>query len=122
MFIIDALGNVERTSIYLSRPSSEPLACLDEFINEETANMVRGLNQQQELTFEVNRQDNDWYEYIQEGMYLYVDDVGFFKMKQPQIEFDGIKEIKKVEAYSCDGESSQPVHNSSQPSDVLPSS
>ncbi len=102
MFLLDSLNNIEKTSIYLSRPSGEPLACLDEYIDEQTANMKRGLNQQQELSFTINRKDNNWYEFIQEGMYLYVETVGLFRMKQPSVNYDGIKEMKTVEANSCD--------------------
>lgn len=104
MFLLDSLNNIERVSIYLSRPSGEPLACLDEYIEEQTANMVRGLNQQQELTFTINKQNNDWYEYIQEGMYLYVETVGLFRMKQPSVNIDGVKETKVINALSCDVE------------------
>ena len=104
MFLLDSLDNIERVSIYLSRPSGEPLACLDEYIDEQSANMVRGLNQQQELTFTINKQNNNWYEYIQEGMYLYVEAVGLFRMKQPSVSIDGIKETKTVNALSCDVE------------------
>ena len=104
MYILDSIGNLESLSIYLSRPSGEPLGCLDEYIDEQTASLVRGLNQQQELSFEIIRQDNDWYEYIQEGMYLFVETVGIFKMKQPRITYNGEKETKIVTAYSCDNE------------------
>ena len=104
MFIKDSIGNIERHSIYLSKPSGELLGCLDEFIDELSANLTRGLNQQLQLSFEINRLDNGWYEYIQEGMYLVVDTVGIFKMKQPQISNNGSVEIKNVIAFSCDNE------------------
>ena len=104
MFLLDGLNNIEKASIYLSRPSGEPLACLDEYIDETSARIVRGLNQQQELSFTINRKDNPWYEHIQEGMYLYVETIGLFRMKQPNISYDGIKETKNISANSCDNE------------------
>ena len=111
MFLLDSLDNIEKTSIYLSRPSGEPLACLDEYIDESSARMKRGLNQQQELSFTINRQDNSWYEYIQEGMYLYVETIGLFRMQQPSVEYDGVKEIKTVSALSVDNELEDKVLN-----------
>lgn len=104
MFLLDKLDNIEKVSIYLSRPSGEPLACLDEYIDESSAKMKRGLNQQQELSFTINRQDNYWYEYIQGGMYLYVETIGLFRMQQPSIDYDGVKETKTVSALSVDNE------------------
>lgn len=111
MFLLDSLDNIEKTSIYLSRPSGEPLACLDEYIDESSARMKRGLNQQQELSFTINRQDNSWYEYIQEGMYLYVETIGLFRMQQPSVEYDGVKETKTVSAPSVDNELEDKVLN-----------
>ena len=111
MFLLDSLDNIEKTSIYLSRPSGEPLACLDEYIDESSARMKRGLNQQQELSFTINRQDNSWYEYIQEGMYLYVETIGLFRMQQPSVEYDGVKETKTVSALSVDNELEDKVLN-----------
>lgn len=104
MFTKDSIGNIERHSIYLLRPSGTLLGCLDEYIDEDSANLVCGLNQQYKLSFEINRLNNGWYEYIQEGMYLVVETIGIFKLKQPQITNNGFSESKSVTAYSCDNE------------------
>lgn len=108
MFSIDILGNLERLSIYLSRPSGELLTCLDEDIDENSASLTVGVNQQYELQFQINRSTDSslvtWYDYIQEGMYLFVEKVGLFKMNQPSIDIDGVRETKSVIAHSCDVE------------------
>ena len=104
MVLLDSFNNAETVSIYLSRPSGELIGCLDEYIDTKSASMVRGLNQQQELSFLINKNDNPWFEHLQEGMYLYVDTIGLFRIKQPPISCDGIKEIKSINAVSCDSE------------------
>ncbi len=104
MVLLDSFNNAETVSIYLSRPSGELIGCLDEYIDTKSASMVRGLNQQQELSFSINKNDNPWFEHLQEGMYLYVDTIGLFRIKQPPISCDGIKEIKSINAVSCDSE------------------
>lgn len=107
MFSIDIYNNPEPLSIFLSQPSGNIISCIDEFINTDDARLTVGLNQQLELNFSVTiALDNilPFYESLQEGMYLFVEKFGLFKMKQPTIESDGSKETKIVTALSCDCE------------------
>lgn len=104
MFLMGGIDDLIRASIYLAKPSGEILGCLDEYINEQSCKLVRGLNQQQELSFTIQSNLNDWYEYIQEGMYLYLEKDGLFRITQPTIECSGVNEVKTVVAKSCDVE------------------
>lgn len=106
MFHIDLFGNLQPTSIYVVRPSGQVLGNIDEIINETTASLSVGLNQQYTFEAEVNKIDGktDWYEYLQEGMYLFLENIGLFKMYQNPVLLDGVKETKTVTAYSIDSE------------------
>ena len=107
MFILDNYKNIQPLSIYLVRPNGTILGCIDDYIEESNTSLTIGINQQYELTFDfVTQYDehNTFRDYIQEGMYLYVDKVGLFKIFQPDISIDGAKEIKSVTALSCDSE------------------
>lgn len=107
MFTIDHFCNPEPLSIYLAKPSGELVKCIDKQIDENNSSLSLGINQQYELNFTVYRdsaEDPSWYDHLQEGMYLFVEKIGLFKMKQPGISLDGVKESKTVTAYSCDVE------------------
>lgn len=106
MLDYNPINNTEPLGIYISNPAGELLFCINDNIDEESASLRIGLNQQFELEFTVIKTlDSEyWYEYLQEGMYLFVENIGLFKMSQPQIEIDGIKETKTISARSCDCE------------------
>lgn len=107
MFSVDVFNNLEPLSIYLTKPSGSIICCLDRDINEGDARMTVGLNQQLQLDFSITNDytnENTPYDSLQEGMYLFVEKIGLFKMKQPAIENDGIKETRNITAYSCDVE------------------
>ena len=107
MFSVDVFNNLEPLSIYLSKPSGKIICCLDKDVNEDDAKITIGLNQQLQLQFTTTNDytnENTSYDALQEGMYLFVEKIGLFKMKQPSIENDGMKEIKNITAYSCDVE------------------
>jgi hypothetical protein len=107
MFNVDIYNNPEPLSIFLAQPSGKIICCLDEFINTDDTSLVIGLNQQYELDFTITNSLNDIqtsYEAIQEGMYLFVEKIGLFKMKQPSVKNNGITETKTVIAFSCDCE------------------
>jgi len=107
MFTINYFNKLEPLSIYLARSSGELIVCLDEYIDESSSSLSVGLNQQYELNFTVCRnseENTSWYDHLQEGMYLFVEKTGLFKMKQPGISADGVKESKTITAYSCDVE------------------
>lgn len=107
MFSVDIFENAEPMSIYLSRPDGQIVCALDPYIDEQSSSLTIGLNQQYELHITVRKPSDDhinWFDSIQEGMYLFVERVGLFKMKQPVMTIDGSKETKTVTAYSCDVE------------------
>lgn len=104
MFYLDLNGNLEPLSIYLARPDKTLLGSLYGIIDESSASLEIGINKHYSLSFNVVRTEDNtsWYEYIQEGMYLFVEGIGFFKINNPEITLDGAKETKSVLAYSCD--------------------
>jgi len=105
MFSINLFNQLEPLSIYVVKPIGEVLGCLDNEINESTSSLTVGLNQQYELTFEIHKtEDSIWFDYLQEGMYLLVEKIGLFKMKQPEISLNGYNDTKHITAYSCDVE------------------
>ncbi len=101
----------EMLSINLVRVDGSVIGCLDDIIIEDSASLSIGLNEQCELKFDVKKRADgasedtpSWYDYINEGMYLWVEKVGLFKVNQPTIVHDGETESKTVEAYSCESE------------------
>lgn len=105
MYSLNFFDNLESLSIYLTRPNGDMLACLDNYIDENSVSLLIGLNQQYELSFDIyfdEDSESSWRDYIQEGMYLLVEKIGLFKMNQPESTLDGIKEVKRITAYSCD--------------------
>jgi len=107
MFTIDYFNKPEPLSIYLAKPSGELIVCLNEYVDESSSSLSVGLNQQYELNFTVRTNSGEkpsWYDHLQEGMYLFVEKTGLFKMKQPGISTDGVKEEKSITAYGCDVE------------------
>ena len=102
---LDVFGNPEPLNIYVTRVDGEILGCINDIIEEDSASLTVGLNQQYSLEFTATKTDgNDWYDYLHEGMYLLVQDVGLFRMRQPSISLDGQKETKSISASSCDSE------------------
>ena len=108
MFTTNYSGHIEPLSIYLIRPNGDALSCLDDYIDESSCSLSIGINEQFVLNFDIvfdeETVDNSWCDYIQEGMYLFVEKIGIFKMLQPEISLDSSKEIKSVTANSCDVE------------------
>ena len=106
MFNKDYWDNPEPLSIYLARPNGDIISNIDDCIEEDSASLTIGVNQQYELNFSVrfSVNDNTIADYLQEGMYLLVDKVGLFKMLQPSSTYDGSTDLNSVTAYSCDSE------------------
>lgn len=94
----------EPLSIYLARPDCSILCCLDEFIDAKTASLKICVNAQYELSFTLMRSGNKWFDYVKEGMQLFVEHVGYFKIGQPSVAIDPDKESKEVSAKGCDSE------------------
>lgn len=73
-------------------------------IQEETVSLVRKLNGLWELEFTVTQpkdQPDISYEMLQEGLYLFVETVGYFKMRQPNETIDPAVMSKRIMAYGC---------------------
>ena len=106
MYKLDIFNNPEPLSIYLAKVDGTVLGCLDTIIDTSNVSLTIGINQQFELSFSVASCEGmtNWYDYLHEGMYLLVEKVGLFKMNQPSITNDGVKEIKSIKAYSCESE------------------
>ena len=105
MFSLNIFNNPEPLSIYLVKVDGTIIGSLDNIIDKSTATLNISLNKQYELNFDIVKRYDDkenWYEYIHEGMYLFVDRVGLFKMEQPAIENDLLKEKKTIRAFSID--------------------
>lgn len=96
----------EPATIYVCNVMGDVLYPLDN-IEKEDASLKRQLNGQSELSFTYTKGKNDddaAYDVLEEGMYLYVEDVGHFKMRQPVVRIDSATESKTITAYSCDVE------------------
>ena len=107
MFSINTNGSLAPLDIFLLRPDGSILCSLNHYIDETSASLTINLNQQDELSFSITTSPSDrlkWFDSLQEGLYLMVERVGLFKMKQPTISRDGIKETKQVTASSCEVE------------------
>lgn len=105
MYQLDIFGNPEPLSIYLAKVDGSIIGCLDNIIVENNSNLSVGINKQFELDLEIIKsEDDNWYDYLHEGMYLFVEKIGLFKMNQPSISNNGTRETKSIRAYSVESE------------------
>lgn len=102
----------EPSNIFLCKPNNEVLYQLNG-IDEETASITINLNNQYELSFDYFRYINSFdsklvesngYHDLVVGMKIFVDNIGYFRIKYPPMKFDGNKETKTVNAISEDCE------------------
>lgn len=105
MFSINAIGDLEPCSMYVARPDEYIVMSLDEYIDDESCSLNVGINDQfsidMVLTFDIDDSNSD---YIQEGMYIIVDNIGKMRLEQPSIEINGCKKVYTVKALgsSCE--------------------
>lgn len=105
MFLLNVFGNPQPLSIYLSKADGEVLTILNNIIVEDSANLSLGLNQQYELSFDIKTDSDDiWLQYITEGMYLFVEKIGLFRVYDTPIQRDGVTDTKSITAQSVDSE------------------
>lgn len=107
MFTVNSLGNLEGLDIYIARPSGEILGSLLDEIDLDSVSLTDNLQSYRELSFDISTDiDNKstWFDYIQEGMQLFVEKYGWFKLDQPTESLDGRQVIKSINAYSCESE------------------
>lgn len=96
----------EPSNIYVCNVMGDMLYPLDD-IDKDSVSMHERLNGQSELSFTYTKSkevDATAYDVLEEGMYLYVEDIGHFKTRQPSIRIDAATESKAITAYSCDVE------------------
>lgn len=76
-------------------------------LDEDSVKLTPRLNGQWELNFTATRQRDTHdvaFESLCEGMYLLVENVGYFKLRMPTIDMDAATETKQISALSCDSE------------------
>lgn len=76
-------------------------------LDEDSVKLTPRLNGQWELNFTATRRRDTHdvaFESLCEGMYLLVENVGYFKMRMPTIDMDAATETKQISALSCDSE------------------
>lgn len=105
MFQLNIFGDPQPLNIYLSKADGELLTMLNDIIVEDSANLSIGLNQQYELSFDIQIDSNNiWLQYIVDGMYLFVEKIGLFKTFDVSTVKDGITDTKSITAQSVDSE------------------
>lgn len=113
-FIKDIFNHTEPYDFYLVNPEGRAICALNS-IDSTTSSLTATLNDRWELNFSVEKYidiNNDGnfvlsngYEYLEKGMEIYVDRIGYFVITEvPNVQFDGYSEMKTIKAESCDVE------------------
>lgn len=111
-FKLNHLKQTEPSLIYLCKPDNK-LICQLNGIEIDTVSVCKKTNNTYSLDFTVDKYittedgvqiESNGYEQLDVDMYLYVERVGYFRMKVPQTLNDGFYETKMVSAQSCDYE------------------
>lgn len=97
--------------IYLCRPNLKPL-CVLNGVQTDSVNYSTHVKDFDELTFTVDRfvtingkrVQSNGYEWLNIAMYVYLEDIGYFRMEYPAANNDGNHESKSVTAYSIEKE------------------
>ncbi len=100
----------EQAKLYLGTPSNKVLCALNGVV-EDSASLTKRLNNNYELTFDVDRYildedgvqiESNGYDWLEVKMRVYLDTMGWFICDSPTVHNDGIREYKTITAYSCD--------------------
>lgn len=110
----DKYNRVEPFRIYLGTLDNKKVCCLNG-IQPESVQLKLNLNNTYELSFTVDkyisyfgkRYISNGYEWLGTFARLYVENIGWFIMNQPEINNDGISETKEVKSESCEIEFAQ---------------
>ena len=110
----DHYHRVEPSKIYLGTLDCKKICCLNG-IKPESVNVEKKLNNTYNLSFTVDKYvsyfgevyESNGYSWLENMMRIYVQNIGWFIMKQPEINHDGITETKDVVAESIDVEFTQ---------------
>lgn len=107
----DKYNRVEPFRIYLGTLDNKKVCCLNG-IEPESVQLQEKFNNTYQLSFTVDeyisyfgkRYKSNGYEFLGNLARIYVENVGWFIMSQPDINHDGVCETKDVKADSCDVE------------------
>jgi len=94
------------TNIYVCNVMGDILYPLDD-IDKSSVVLNERLNGQWELSFTYTQRKGEIspaFDALEEGMYLFLEDKGHFKMRQPSLRIDSVTESKTINAFSCDVE------------------
>lgn len=103
----DVYNRPEPSKVYLAQPSGEIVCCLNG-IQENTCSFNGNGQDLSTISFTVDRfieidgelVESNGYEYLHKFMRLYVENIGWFILKEPDISNDGVKETKSFTADS----------------------
>ena len=111
--VVDVIQDVKK--IYLCTPNLVPITVLNG-VDTDSVDYETHTKDYSELHFEVARfitlrdgnvVESNGYEDIKVMMYLYLEDIGYFQIQEPEIVNDGNYEYKEVTAYSIEKEFEQ---------------
>ena len=95
----DHYGRREPEIIYLATPDRKILCALNG-VDESSVSLEHHGNNADYLTFQLDRlvdgELSNYYEYVEEGMLLYCDDVWFLINRPPETYNDAIREYKTI--------------------------
>lgn len=110
----DKYNRVEPFRIYLGTLDNKLVCCLNG-IQPDSVELKLRLNNTYNLSFTVDKYvayfgkqyESNGYEWLGNLTRIYVENIGWFIMTQPDINHDGISETKEIKAESCDIEFAQ---------------
>lgn len=99
----------EPPKVYLGT-TNHKIICALNGIDEDSFSLTLNLNNTCEISFDVNRYINIWGNKVESNAYsllgtlmrLYISNIGWFIMKPPTINNNGIKEVKTIKAESAE--------------------
>lgn len=97
--------------IYLCNPAFNIITLLNGLVTSSVSYSIHSKDYQT-LSFEVDRfiningkqVESSGYDDLKVFMYVYLEDIGYFQIQQPEITSDGMREYKTITAYSCEKE------------------
>lgn len=110
----DKYDRPEQPKVYICTPNNQPICALNG-IDEDTFDLSLNLNNTYELSFDVNRFitiddkeiESNGYSFLCTLMRIYVENIGYFIMKNPSQHGTGSREFKSVNAQSAEIEMQQ---------------
>lgn len=112
MYNFNIFNSPEPLEMYLCKPTKE-IICQLNGIDISTASCKKKTNNKYDLSFDYDRYINyengeivesNGYQLISIRILIYVESIGYFKIKYPPYTYNGDKEYKHIEAFSIDSE------------------